>query len=104
MRDDYSVKLVTEIRAALLKQGYVLKVIGQGMTRDIQVNNTDVHRHLKANCRKLEKKFMLRKLSNNSLKTSQSSRNDMMKMLGESFKSLQIDFSNQFKALWVTNH
>ena len=74
------------------------------MRRDIQVNNTDVHRHLKANCRKLEKKFMLRKLSNNSLKTSQSSRNDMMKMLGESFKSLQIDFSNQFKALWVTNH
>ena len=47
---------------------------------------------------------MLRKLSNKSLKTSQSSRNDMMKMLGESLKALQIGFSNQSKALWVRNH
>ena len=38
-----------------------------------------------------------------SKKISQPTRDDMMRMIIESFKSLEIDFANRFKALWVTN-
>ena len=38
--DDYSVHLLPELRASLLKKGYVLVVIGGGITGDVQVNDT----------------------------------------------------------------
>ena len=46
--DDYAVHLMPEIRQSLLKKGYVLIVIGGGVTGDIQVNDTDFHGPLKA--------------------------------------------------------
>ena len=32
-----------EIKEALLKRGYVLVIIGGGVTGDIQINDTDLH-------------------------------------------------------------
>ena len=77
-------------------------VIGGEVIGDIQVNGTGIHRPLKANYRKLEQELMIRQLSDNPLKIPQPSRDDM-RIIDESFKSLQIFFSNRFKALWVTN-
>ena len=117
--DDYRVHLMPEIKEALLKRGYILVVIGGGVTGDsffllilfyfsftiapkykgdIQVNDTDVHSPLKAKYRQLEQELMIRQLTENP----QPSRNDMMGMLDESFRSLKIDFASRFKALWVT--
>ena len=41
--DDYSVHIMLEIKAALLKKGYIFVGIGGGVTGDIQINNTDFH-------------------------------------------------------------
>ena len=94
MLDDYSILLLPEIRAALLKSGYVLVVIGGKVTGDIQVNDADIHRLLKPNYRKLEQELVMREPSDNPLKIPEPSRDDIMRMLDESFESLQIDFSN----------
>ena len=45
--DDYAVHLMPEVREALRKRGYILVVIGGGVTGDIQINNTHFHRPLK---------------------------------------------------------
>ena len=45
--DDYSVHLMPKVRQALFKKGYVLVVIGGGITGDVQINDTDCHHHLK---------------------------------------------------------
>ena len=97
MLDDYSILLLPEIRAALLKSGYVLVVIGGKVTGDIQVNDADIHRLLKPNYRKLEQELVMREPSDNPLKIPEPSRDDIMRMLDESFESLQIDFSNRYK-------
>ena len=52
--DDYSVHIMPEIKAGLLKKGYILVGIGGGVTRDIQINDTDFHSPLKAKYRELE--------------------------------------------------
>ena len=84
--DDYSVHLIPEIKEALLKLGYILVVIGGGVTGDIQVNDTDMHSPLKAKYRQLEQELMTHQLTENPQKTPQPSRNDMMRMLDESFR------------------
>ena len=61
--DDYSVHLMPEIKEALLKRGYILVVIGGGVTGDIQVNDTDVHSPLKAKYRQLKQELMIRQLT-----------------------------------------
>ena len=46
---------------------------------------------------------MLEQLRADPKKIPQPSREDMLRMLAESFNSLKIDVVNRFKALWVTN-
>ena len=101
--DDYSVHLMPEIKAALLKRGYVPVIIGGDVTGDIQVNDTDLHSLLKAKYRELEQSLMMLQLKVDFKKIPQSSWDDMMKILVESFKSLEIDAESCFKVLWVTN-
>ena len=102
--DDYSVHLMPEIKAALLKRGYVPVIIGGGVTGDIQVNDTDLHSPLKAKYRELEQSLMMQQLKADPKKITQPSRDDMMRILVESdLKSLEIDAESRFKALWVTN-
>lgn len=40
--DDYSVHLSDEVRKAFLQRGYMLVVIGGGITGDVQVNDTSI--------------------------------------------------------------
>ena len=92
-----------EIKADLLKRSYVSVIIGGGVTGDIQVNDTDLHSPLKAKYRELEQSLMMQQLKPNPKKIPQPSRDDMMRILVESFKSLEIDVESCFEALWVTN-
>ena len=46
---------------------------------------------------------MIDELGANPKKVPQPKRDYMKRMLIESFKYLEIDFANDFKALWVTN-
>ena len=62
--DDYSVHLIPEVRQALLKKGYVLVVIGGGITGDIQINDTSCNHNLKKHYRKFEMNLMLKQLNN----------------------------------------
>eukprot|EP00794_Sanderia_malayensis_P013649 gene13649-15078_t len=101
--DDYSVHLMPEVKAALLKRGYIYVGIGGGITGDIQINDTDVHAPLKAKYRQLEMELMLRQLQSDPKKIPSPSRDEMMSMLNESFSALDIDFCTRFKSLWVTN-
>ena len=60
--DDFAVHLMPEIRKALQKRGYILVLIGGGITGDIQINDTDIHAPLKSKYRELETTLMLKKL------------------------------------------
>ena len=46
--DDFAVHLMPEVRKALYEGGYILIVIGAGITGFIQANDNDLHRPLKA--------------------------------------------------------
>ena len=63
--DDYAVHLMPEIRKALLDRGYILVIIGGGVTGDIQINDTNLHGPLKAKYRELEMSLNLKKLEDN---------------------------------------
>ena len=60
--DNYFVHLMPEVRQALFKKGYVLIIIGGGITGDIQINDTNCHRDLKKHYRDLEMNLMLGQL------------------------------------------
>ena len=45
--DDYSVHLMPEVKAALLKRGYILVGIGGGVTDHFQINDIDIYSPLK---------------------------------------------------------
>ena len=92
-----------EIKEALIKRGYVPVIIGGGVTGYIQINDTDLHSPLKAKYRKLEQLRMIDQLKANPKKVPQTSRDDTMRMLSESFEAVEIDVVTHFKSLWVTN-
>ena len=69
--EDYSVHIMSEINAALLKKGYIFVGIGGGITGDIQINDTDFHSPLKAKYRELEQNLMMEQLRFDSKKTPQ---------------------------------
>ena len=89
--DDYAVHLMPEIRQALFKKGYILVIIGGGITGDIQINDTHCHCRLKSQYRDLEMKLILEQLEKNPTKIPTPSRNEMMSMLLAWWEKLQID-------------
>ena len=89
--DNYSVHIMPEIKEALLKRGYVMVIIGGGVTGDIQINDTDFHSPLKAKYRELEQLLMIDQLKANPKKIPQPSREDMLGMLSEIIKAVEID-------------
>ena len=103
-----------EIKAALIKKGYIFVGIGGGVTGDIQINDTDFHSTLKAKYRELEQNLMMgelrldpkkipQPLRLDPKKIPQPSRDHIMQMILKSWNSLEIDVTSRFKALWVTN-
>ena len=100
--DDYSVHVMPEVRCALFRKGYVLVIIGGGITGDIQNTHTNCHRNLKKHYRDLEMKLML-KLEQDPIKIPSASRNEMMFMLLQAWETLEVDSRREFKSLFVTN-
>ena len=101
--DNYAVHLMPEVRKALLEKGYVLIIMGGGITGYIQLNDTDLHHCLKAHYRQAEMALMLQKLEIDSKSTPKPSREEMIKMLLEAWKEAKKDFSFAFKRLFVTS-
>ena len=92
-----------EIREALFKKGYILVIVGGGITGDIQINDTHCQRRLKGQYRDLEMKLVLEQLEKNLTKIPSPSRNEMMSILLASWEKLHIDSEKEFKSLFVSN-
>ena len=92
--NDYPVHLIPEIQQALFKKGYILVIVGGGITGDIQINDTHCQNRLKSQYRDLETKLMPEQLEKNPTKIFPPSRNEMMSMLLASWERLQIDTEN----------
>ena len=101
--DDYSVHVTEEVRHAMLARGYILVVIGGGITGDIQINDTHLHHPLKQKYRARETTVMLEQLSENPDKIPAPSRDVMMHMLADSWDSLTMDPLKCLKNNFVCN-
>lgn len=101
--DDYAVHLMPEVRQALWNRGYILVIIGGGITGFVQVNDTHLHHLLKGKYRKRESELMLEKLQNNPLKVPIPDRNEIMRLLVAADKDVEFDVKLAFKSVWVTN-
>jgi len=101
--DDYAVHLMPEVRKALWSRGYILVIIGGGITGFMQVNDTHLHKQLKSEYRNKESALMLEKLSKDPNKVPSTNRSEMMSLLVDSEKAITIDANAAFKSNWVTN-
>ena len=70
-----------EIRKALYEKGYILTLMGGGITGFIQANDTDLHKRLKALYREEEMNLMLKMLEANKSKIPFPNWENMIKML-----------------------
>ena len=70
-----------EIRKALYEKGYILMLMGGGITGFIQANDTDIHKRLKALYREEEMNLMLKMLEANKSKIPFPNWENMIKML-----------------------
>ena len=102
--DDYAVHLIPDIRKELYMRGYILVVMGGGITGFIQANDTDLHHHLKAKYRHREMELMLKMLEVDSKKVPSPNREHMITMLLDSWKEIDVDFKGVFKRLFVTSN
>lgn len=101
--DDYSVHVTDEVRKALLNRGYILVCIGGGITGDVQVNDTHYHHALKREYRDREAALMLKQLEANPNTVPSPSRDDMMKMLVESWDAVDVNATDSLKSLFMMN-
>ena len=101
--DDYAVHLMPEIRKALFQRGYILVVMGGGITGFIQANDTHYHRKFKSYYRNLEMELMLEKLQVERNKVPTPTREEMVNMTVKAAKKIDVNFSEVFKQLFVTN-
>ena len=99
--DDYAVHITQEIRKACCQRGYVLVVMGGGITGFIKANGTHLHHHLKGKYRSKEMELMIKKLEVD--KVPSPSREDMVQMLLDSWKENEVHYLSIFKKLFVTN-
>ena len=70
-----------EIRKALYEKGYILMLMGGGITGFIQANDTDLHKRLKALYREEEMNLMLKMLEANKSIIPFPNWENMIKML-----------------------
>ena len=103
MLDDYAVHLMPEVRKALWDRGYVLVIIGGGITGFVQVNDTHLHKKLKSEYRTKESALMLEKLTKDLKKVPAADTVEMLSLLVESEKAVELDANTAFKSVWVTN-
>jgi len=79
-----------KVRKALYQRGYILVVMGGGITGFIQANDTDLHHHLKSKYRDAEMELMLKKLELDSKKVLAPSREQMINMLLDASKRVDV--------------
>ena len=103
MLDDYAVHLMPEVRKALWDQGFILLIIGGGIARFVQVNDTHFHKQLNNEFREKESESMFGKLTKDPQKVPSPNRNEMMSLLVESEKAIALETSATFKSVCVTN-
>ena len=82
--DNSSVHLEPSLAEALYNSGWILVLVGVGITGDIQTNDTALHRPLKAIYREKEEPLMDKKLREDRNKIPKPSRNEIM-MMTEAF-------------------
>ena len=99
--DNYTVHLMPEVRQTLWDRGYILLIIGRGITGFVQVNDTHLHKQLKNECRKKESALMLEKLTKDPQKVQSPDRSEMS-LLVESEKAIALDTNAALKSVWVT--
>ena len=100
--DDYSVHITDEVKKALLAKGYILVVIGGGITGDVQCNDTHIHHKLKKTYREIEAKKMIEMLRENPNKIPSPTRDDIMIMLASAWTSLDLDVNEALKQNFIT--
>ena len=101
--DDYSVHVTNEVRQELLKRGYVLVVMGGGITGDVQINDTHLHQRLKAAYRNRETALMMEQLEMRPDRVPSPSRDEVMDMLSTSLESLDFDVTKALKENFIAN-
>ena len=101
--DDYAVHLMPEVRKALFQRGYILVILGGGITGFIQSSDTHLHRKLKANYRDLNMKLMMEKLQADKKKVPSPIREEMINMAVKTSRKVDVSFIEVFKELFVTN-
>ena len=101
--DDYSVHITDEVKKALLAKGYILVVIGGGITGDIQCNDTHVHHALKKKYREIEAIKMMEMLKTEPGKIPAPSRDDVMNMLSTAWNSIELDVNEALKQNFITS-
>ena len=102
--NDYAVHPMPEIRKTLYEKGYILILMGVGITGFIQANDTDLHNRLKALYCEEEMNLMVKMLEADKSKIPSPNRQNMIKMLVSSWDAITTDFSQVFKKLFVTNN
>ena len=100
--NDYTAHLMP-VRKLLCERGYVLIIIGGGITGYIQENDTHIHRAPKRQYRDLEAELTLSMLQKNNPKIPPPWRDDMMKMIFAVWNKLNVDHTRVFKTSFVTN-
>ena len=98
--DDYAVHLMPEVRKALFQRGYILVIMGGGITGFIQANDTHYHCKPKANYRDLEMELMMEKLKADKKKVPSPTREEMINMTVKACKKIDVDFTDVFKQLF----
>ena len=101
--DEYAVHLIPEVRKGLCYRGYILLIIGGGITGFVPVNDTHFHKQSKNEYRKKESALMLEKPAKDLRKVPFPDRSEMMSLLVESEKTVALDTNAAFKSVWVTN-
>ena len=101
--DDNAVHLMPEVRKALWDRGYVLVIIGGGIMGFVQVNETHLHKKLKSEYKIKESALILEKLTKDPNQVPALDRGEMMSLLVESEKAVELDANTAFKSVWVTN-
>ena len=101
--DNYVVHLMPEVRRALFERGYILVPMGDGITGDEQVNDTHVHRPLKRHYRDVESELMLQKLTDDSAKTPNPDRSEIINLNLKAWRKVTVDYERAFKQNFVTN-
>ena len=101
--DDYAVHLMREVRRALYERGYILTVMGGGITGFIQANDTDLHRCFKALYRHEEMDLMLQMLEMDKNKTHHRNAKIWLKCFCLHDEMYQMILLTYSKKLFVTN-